>query len=269
MLADALFNGGRCLDKKNAQDRRKKHHVEELYCCCGHYMYAFLVTSAVGSTLHIDTLELALLTGGTIAVKEALKHVATEALKVLRRRRRDNRFETTGKTPKEREGYVSSQVSHLDVLCQNPLSGVGDDVGKFTQSALYFELDAAGVLLEGEKLWWNHYPDYGPNDQRKPGQPDFFGWLRRYFPEHPWAQAVLAGHCPRNISSSGGLFWPTVSQWKSLEADFNVPNTFVRMLPGTAYFVRRGCYHMVINCGFTVSIVCDTIQAWNSHPMAK
>jgi hypothetical protein len=118
----------------------------------------------------------------------------------------------------------------------------------------------------GHKIVWAYTPDYGPDDLRKPGQADFFGWLRAYFADDPYARLILDGETPTPLCILGqGLRMPRCSEWTALWTEYHVPNHFHLLRPSNAYVIRRGAYHFFINSnGMTASLACDLL-----HPAVR
>jgi hypothetical protein len=133
------------------------------------------------------------------------------------------------------------------------------------------ETDAVGFLLSGQKLIWTHDPDYGPNDYRHKGDPDFYGFLRTHYSDDAYARTLLHGHgVPLTFGQTNGMRAPTVREWQALREDFHVPTCVHVLEAGDAYMIRRGCFHMVINQpGTTCSVTADALFEWQTHKLAN
>jgi hypothetical protein len=131
-------------------------------------------------------------------------------------------------------------------------------------------LDAWGVLpqepppCEGvTKLFWAYRPRTGPHAADGVRDP-IWDWIRRCYPHDSYARKLCGddvnwGELPEAVAFSGGLPWPTASQWAMLRTEYGIPTHFHELFPGDAYFIRRGTLHLVLNSdGFSISFAGDT-----------
>jgi hypothetical protein len=122
---------------------------------------------------------------------------------------------------------------------------------------------------DGCSLVWCCCPDYGPDQEREEGQPNFYGWLRQYFSEDAYAKDVLEGGPPRPVGTHGALRSPTLEEWQSLQDDFHVPIHFHLLRPGDMYLIRRGAFHLFVHApGLWSSFTADVVIRWSSHRAA-